>query len=314
MKRRDFLTSLLVGASTALTGNAAPQRSRRAKSRRPAPAPSKLDRVCVSTWSFRNAFESTRESGAPEPVEKLVLLDFAQMVADRYKVHNLEFVTPHFASLEPAYLNELKWNLTGARSRVANIVVSVKELQDGGGLSGSDPAVRVAALEASKKWIDIAKQLDARSVCCNPGAIDPQNLATTIDSYRRLAVYGRSKGIAVLIENQGEAGSAHPEALAQIVRGVGGPFVGALPDFGNFPDNQTRLRALPTLFSCARTVCHAAALKFDAGGNETAFDFQKCVQISKDAGFRGLYSVEYEANGDDYIGVQAVINELQKFL
>lgn len=315
MKRRDFLTSVVAGASAALTGNTAlPQRARRAKPHRAAAAPRKLDRLCVSSWSFRNSFESTRESGAAEPVEKLVLLDVPQMVADRYKVHNLEFVAPHFASLEPAYLNELKWNLVGARSRLVDIVVDIKELQDGGGLSGSDPAVRAAALEASKRWIDVAKQLEARSVCCDPGGSDPENLTATIDSYRRLAAYGRSKSVVVLIENHGETGAVHPEVLAQIFRGVGGPFVGALPDFGNFPDNQTRLRGLPVLFSYARTVCQATALKLDASGNETAFDFQKCVQISKDAGFRGLYSVEYEASGDDYVGVQAVINELLRFL
>ena len=314
MKRRDFLVSLAAGASAALPGAAAaPQRSRHAKVRRAPPAPSKLDRVCVSSWSFHNSFESTRKNGFTEPVEKMALLDFPQIVADRYKVHNLELVAPHFASIEPAYLNELKWNLSGAHSRLVNIPVDVKELQEGG-LSDSDPPVRTAAVEAAKAWIDIAKQLGARSVRCDPGAMDPEKLTTTIESYRRLAAYGRSKGIAVLIENQGKIGSAHPEALAQVFRAVGGRFVGALPDFGNFPDDGTRLRGLPILFSYARTVCHAKGLKFDGNGNESAFDFQKCVQISKDAGFHGVYSAEYEGTGDDYAGVQAVVSELLRYL
>jgi len=30
------------------------------------------------------------------------LLDFPEMIADRYKVHNLEFCAPHFASTEKA--------------------------------------------------------------------------------------------------------------------------------------------------------------------------------------------------------------------
>jgi Xylose isomerase-like TIM barrel len=314
MKRRDFLASVVAVASAALPAAASSQRTRRSKVHRAPRAPSKLDRVCVSSWSFRNSFESTRESGAPEPIEKLVLLDFPQIIADRYKVHNLEFVAPHFATLEPAYLNELRWNLAGAHSRVVNIPVDIKELQEGGGLSDSDPVIRTAALEGSKKWIDIARQIGARSVRCDPGGMDLANLTTTIDSYRRLAVYGRSKGVAVLIENHGEIGSAHPEALAQIFRAVAGPFLGALPDFGNFPDNGSRLRGLQVLFSYARTVCHAKGLKFDGNGNETVFDFQKCVQISKDAGYRGLYSIEYEGSGNAYIGVQAVINELLRFL
>src|SRR5215471_12516619 len=156
MERREFLNCLWAGPSFVLTAEGAPaQRPRRAKTHRAAPAPSKLDRVCVSSWSFHSSFESTRESGEPEPVEKLVLLDFPQVVADRYKVHNLELVAPHFASLEPAYLAELKWNLSGARSRVINIAVDVKELQDGGGLSDTDAPVRGAATEACKTWIDV---------------------------------------------------------------------------------------------------------------------------------------------------------------
>ena len=270
--------------------------------------------MCVSSRSFRNFFQSTRESAGPDPAERLVLLDLPQIVADRYKVHNLDFVAAHFASLEPAYLSELKWNLSGAHSRLVNIAVGVKELQKGAGLSDDDPAVRAAALEACKKWIDVARQLGARSVSCDAGAVDPANLTITIESFRSLAVYGRSKSIAVLIENDGETETARIEALAHIFRAVGGPFLGALPDFGNFPDNEVRLRELPILFAYARTVCHAKGLKLDANGNETAFDFAKCVQIAKNVGFRGLYSIEYADSGNAYLGVQTIVDELVRFL
>lgn len=314
MKRRDFLLSLVASASAALSAGAAVSgRSRRAKTRRAPPAPSKLDRVCVSTRSFRNFFESTRDSRAPQPVERLVLLDLPQIVADRYKVHNLEFSATHFASLEPAYLNELKWNLSGARSRLVNIAFDARELHEGGGLSDSDPAVRARALEACKKWIDIARQLGARSLSCDTG-IDPENLPIAIESYRTLAVYGRSRSVAVLIENGGETGSASFQVLTEILRADAGPFLGALPDFGNFPDSATRLRGLPILFSYARTVCHAKGVKLDANGNETTFDFSECVRIAKDARYRGLYSVEYTDSGSAYVGVQTVVDELLRFL
>ena len=47
-----------------------------------------------------------------------------------------------------------------------------------------------------------------------------------------------------MIENHGGVGSEHPEELIEIFKEVGGSFVGALPDFGNFPDEETRLRGL----------------------------------------------------------------------
>jgi len=315
MKRRDFLTSLLGGTVASILSPADFAQSRRRRaSHGPPPPPSKLDRVGVSSWSFHNYFASTRENSVSPPPQPLALLDFPQMIADRYKVHNLEFVAPHFASLELAYLQELKANLASVHSRVINIPVDIQEIWHGGGLSDADEAVRGAAIEASKKWIDIAGQLGARSVRCDPGGFNPDDLTLTIDSYRKLVAYGRAKNVAVLIENHGEIGSQHPGALVQVFRAVGGPYIGALPDFGNFPDNDTRLRGLPLLFPFARTVCHAKGLNLDANGNETAFDFQKCVEIAKAADFRGVYSIEYEGSGDAYAGVQAVVNELLRYL
>lgn len=315
MNRRDFMASFLAGmAASTVTPTAFAQSRRHHAAHHPASAPSKLDRVGISSWSFHNYFESTRESSVSPPAEHLALLDFPQMVADRYKVHDLEFVAPHFASVEPAYLQELKANLASVGSRLINIPVDIQEIWHGGGLSDPDALVRDAAVEASKKWIDIARLLGARSVRCDPGGFNPDDLTLTIDSYTKLAAYGRSKNVAVLIENHGEIGSEHPEALVQMFRAVGGPFIGALPDFGNFPDNETRLRGLPLLFPFARTVCHAKGLNLDANGNETAFDFQKCVEIAKSADFRGLYSIEFEGSGDAYAGVQAVVNELVRYL
>ncbi len=312
MKRRDFLTSLFSGAAAS---RAAFAQSRRHHAARHAPqAASKLDRVGISSWSFHNYFPSTRESSVSPPAERLALLDFPQMIADRFKVHNLEFVAPHFASVEPAYLQELKANLASAHSRLINVPVDIPEIWHGGGLSDPDAAVRDAAIEASQRWIEIAKQLGAHSVRCDPGSFNPDDLTVTIDSYRKLSAYGRSKNVAVLIENHGEIGSQHPEALVQLFRAVGGPFIGALPDFGNFPDNETRLRGLPLLFPYARTVCHAKGLDLDANGNETAFDFEKCVQTAKTADFKGIYSIEYEGAGDAFDGVQGVVNELVRYL
>ncbi len=312
MKRRGFLA--LIGGAAAAGRVAFAQSHHRHAAHHAPQAVSQLDRVGISSWSFHNHFQSTRDSSVSSPSEPMALLDFPEMIADRYKVHNLEFVAPHFASVEPAYLQELKANLVRVRSRLINIPVDIPEIWHGGGLSDPDAAVRDAAIDASGKWIDIAKQLGARSVRCDPGGFNPDDLTVTIDSYRKLAAYGRAKNVAVLIENHGEIGSQHPEALVQVFHAVGGPFIGALPDFGNFPDNETRLRGLPLLFPYARTVCHAKGLTLDANGNETAFDFQKCIEIAKNAAFKGIYSIEYEGSSDAYDGVQAVVDELIRYL
>jgi hypothetical protein len=93
-----------------------------------------------------------------------------------------------------------------------------------------------------------------------------------------------------------------------------GEHCGALPDMGNFPDEATRQRGLPLLYPYAPTVSHAKGLEFDEHGIERAFDFPRAMQAAKKAGFKGVFSVEYEGAGDAYIGVQNVVNELVRYL
>lgn len=315
MKRRDFFASLISSAAGTLKARAGSASStrRRTTRRTPVPAvPAQLGRVGVSTLSFRAYFEPARTESAP--AGRLALLDFPAMVADRFKIHNLEFSTEHLPSLEPVYLQELRSSMTRARSKLINILVDAKEIEQAGGLSDADPAVRAAAVVAVKSWIDIAKQLGARSVRCDPGCTDPENLASTVDSYEKLASYGRTKGITVLMENRCDAGCGRPEALVKILRAVASPFLGALPDFGEFPDEVTRLRGLPLLFPYAHTVCHVKDLQVDSSATETTFDLGRCMAISRRAGYKGIYSVEFDGRADPYQGVQGLVNELMRCL
>jgi Xylose isomerase-like TIM barrel len=325
MNRRDFFTwiagsSLAAGASGWAAGTGLVEGGQTTSTRHHTrtqatrkPHNPRLERVGISSWSFRDYFQATREPDSKLTGQMLALLDFPEMIADQYDVHNLEFVAPHFASTEPAYLQEIKSKLLVAHSRVVNIPVDIKEIWNEGGLSDPTADVRDAAIEASKKWIDIAKTLGARSVRCDPGKVNAEDLAPTIDSYRKLVAYGKPKGIYVIIENHGEIAD-HAELLVKIFKGVGSEFIGALPDFGNFSDEAARERGLTLLFPYGKTVCHAKGLEFEAGGNETKFDFPKCVEISRKAGYKGVYSIEYEGSGDPYAGVHEVVAELLRYL
>jgi len=276
--------------------------------------PDKRERISISTWSLHNYFQATREKEFTLPGDMVALLEFPEMIADRYKVHNLEFCAPHFASTEKTYLQEIKSRLVSAHSRVVNMPVDIDELWTGGGLSDTDNKVREAAVNGSKTWIDVAAAIGSKSVRCDPGKINPEDFSPTIDSYKRLAGYGRPKGVHVIIENHGGVGSEHPEDLVRLFDQAGTDAVGALPDFGNFPDDATREKGLTLLFPYAHVVCHAKGLEFDSAGNETKFDFPKCIEISKKARFTGVYSIEYEGPGDPYDGVQKTLDELLRYL
>jgi hypothetical protein len=312
MIRRDFFTRIAGGAGAVALGSELWGKTKR----HPASVDSsdKRNRVSISTWSLHNYFQATRAKDFTLPGDMLALLEFPEMIADRYKVHNLEFCAPHFASTEKAYLQELKSRLVRAHSHVVNMPVDIKELWTGGGLSDPDEEVRDAAVNGAKTWIDVAVAVGSKSVRCDPGKMNPEDLSPTADSYKRLAAYGRPKGVHVIIENHGGVGSEHPEELVRLFKQAGTEVVGALPDFGNFPDEVTREKGLTLLFPYAHVVCHAKGLVFDSAGNETKFNFPKCIEISKKAGFQGIYSIEYEGPGDPYEGVQKTLDELLKYL
>ena len=125
MVRRDFFVRLAAGAaSMGLGGNAFPYTKKKHK----APSlPHKLDRIAISTWSLHNYFRATRDSDFDLPGPMLALLDFPEMIINKYNVHHFEFCTSHFASTEPAYLRELKYVLVHSHSTVVNMPVDIDE-------------------------------------------------------------------------------------------------------------------------------------------------------------------------------------------
>lgn len=274
----------------------------------------KLNRISVSTWSFHNYFKATRDDDFKGTGAMLALLDFPGMVAEKYKTRHIEICAPHFESTSRSYLSDLKARLVMAQTQVVNMPIDIPEIWNKGGLSDPDAKVRDKAVAASQGWIDVAVVIGSKSVRCDPGKLDPKNLAPTVESYKKLSEYGKSKGIHVIIENHGGVGSEHPEELVNLFKQVGGHYVGALPDFNNFPDEPTREKGLALLFPYARVVCHAKGMEFDADGNEKLFNFPKCIEISKAAKYKGIYSIEFEGPGDPYVGVQNTLNELLRYL
>jgi len=286
MRRREFLVGTArVGAGLGAARGAFGQATR--------------ERICVSTWSFHNLFAATRDEHAPAPDKPLDVMDFPEMVADRYHVHNLEVVSPHFASREPAYLRDFQARLERAHSRLINIPLDFDELWEKPALSATNEKERQRAIAMYAEWFDAAHTLGARSVRCDPGLINLADLAPTIDSYQTLVARAQAKDLRVIVENHGSA-AAHPEQLVKVLKASG---AGALPDFGNFPDEATRTRGLRLLFPLAVTVCHAKL-------NPERFDFAACMRIAKAAQYRGVYSIEAGGGGDPYAAVEKVLHAL----
>jgi sugar phosphate isomerase/epimerase len=256
-------------------------------------------RIGVSSWSFHTFFE--RDKANPDKV-LWDARDFPEMIADRYQVHNVEMVLPHFGGVEPARLQDFKARLAKAHSRLVNIPLDYGELWNKASISSTDAAERQHAIGLYKQGIDVAVALECPSVRADPGKVNLDDPSITIESYRQLAAYARSKGIRLVVENHGDI-AKNPETLVTILKAAG---IGSLPDFGNFPDAETRDRGLRLLFSVVGDVAHA---KMREGQ-----DFGRCMTIAKDAGFTGIFSIEAGGRMDPYVEVQAIVDALVQHL
>jgi sugar phosphate isomerase/epimerase len=246
------------------------------------PRPAAMDRIGMTTVVFRFRFAQTRPRNYAGTEPLLTLLEVPEYFADRFGIHNVEFWSRHFDSLEPAYLADLKRALERTGSRLVNI-----QVDETYNLADADEAKRVEGVELVKRWVDAALQVGARSIRANPGSGD---VAAAVRSLREVADYAGPKGMVVLVENHGGI-SQNPEVLLTILDAIPGGNFGGLADFGNFDSEVARYEALAKLAPRAWLVSAKTQL-FDADGTHVSFDFDRCVRTCEEAGFTGIYSAE----------------------
>jgi hypothetical protein len=198
MQRREFLVSTaaavagLAGARLGWAQSAGPD-WRKVK-------PSTLDRISIMTLNFDRMLKL---ADAPEgPERTLELFDIAQMIADTYGVHKVEFQHYHIPSTEPSYLKELRAHIEKSKSRMTQINVEF------GNLNISAPRLRdrLMAIDLTKMWIDHAAALGALRVMINQGQLTEENKAIAIPALKTMTDYGRSKNIIVSVETRGGGG------------------------------------------------------------------------------------------------------------
>ena len=276
----------------------------------------KLRRIGVCSWSLHGYFPKTRPEDFKWPGKMLDLREYPELMADKYHIHNLELCSTHFGSTDPSYIKDLKAAIQKTHSRVTNMPVDYPADWQGTGLCNPDEKQWQWEIAERKKWIDIAAELSAQSIRPNPGGTTKMtDFSRPIAAYKALGDYGKSKGVKVLIENHGNvAGKA--ENIVAIIKGAGPKWVGAAPDFGNFPDAD-RYHGLELMFPYTSVVCHARYETpggAEMNGKMIQFDFARCMKIAQTAGFKGVYSAEFAGDGDPYEGIQKILDQLVKYL
>lgn len=201
MKRREFLITAASVAAAAGRRTVWAQAPKDVKQ-------STLDRIAIMTLNFQNILKVPDVEDNPN--RTLELFDIAQMIADKYGVHKVEFQHYHIPSTEPSYLKELRSHIEQSKSRMTQINLEFS------GLNMSAPRLRdrLMAIDLTKAWIDHAVMLGAQRVMINQGAqggtanVMPtqENKVYGIPALKAMADYGKSKGIIVSMETRGAGG------------------------------------------------------------------------------------------------------------
>jgi sugar phosphate isomerase/epimerase len=241
------------------------------------------ERIGMGTVIFRNRFEQTKPKGIAEIRNPLTLLSVPAYYRERFGVRNLEFWSNHFESLEKPYLLEVRERVKAARAELINVQVDAAY-----DLATMNEDERQRSLETVRQWIDAAALLGSRAVRINPGRAGG-SIERSVASLKEVNQYCISKRLPLLTENHFGL-EMNPDVHLQLREAAGPENVYTLPDFGNYPV-ETMWESLAKILPYAYVVS-AKAVDFNAQGEHTSYDFDRCVQMCERAGFKGLYLVE----------------------
>jgi sugar phosphate isomerase/epimerase len=179
-------------------------------------------------------------------------------------------------------------------------------------LADADPNVRRVGVQTAKDWLAGCKALGIVSMRMNspqalgpsirPNAMPrggdgyPRNfdlvplLDAAIESYKEMADFGGNLGIKVTIENHWGL-AADPMNIRIILDAVNHPYCEATPDFCNWEHEHMLFNGLKALAPYATATSQAKY--WDRWGDRN--DVQRSVRILLAGGFRGVFSLEYEA-------------------
>jgi sugar phosphate isomerase/epimerase len=247
------------------------------------------ERLAVASWPFRKLVDPKKGT--------LPLVDFPKMVVDRFGVHGIEPLDEHFLSTDAAYLDKFREAVAQCGSRVVNIPVG----RLGGSFYDADLEKRKHAVVSAKHWIDVASAVGSPSARVHIAAAkDPPNVGFASDSLKEVADYGEKNNVVVHLEND-DPRSEEAFFLVDVIKAAGTAWLRALPDFCNSMllerGSEYNYDAVRKMFDHAYGICHVKDSEQD-GKKMFHVDLARTFEIARAAGYRGYFSMEYDAEGD----------------
>ena len=270
----------------------------------------KLQRLACNSWPFRGYFDTPQMHQYRDPKDPLLTqADFPEFLADHFRIHNVEFLPQHFVDTDSATIEKVKAGLKKANSRCCNLMGV--ELPGGVFTRNAD---RQSMAREAERWVGVAIALGSPSITIaltGEGPVDAHvaayNLKPTVDS-------AQQRGIKVLFHND-DMQRESAETLTAVIKELGHDRSGMCPDFGNFATKSASfaLSQLRMLAPYASNICHSKDGIADKGVFY-ADNFPASMKVMRDAGFRGLYSLEFEGLGTPLDGVRRLLHMTEEYL
>lgn len=263
-------------------------------------------RLAVASYPFRK-FVNPKDGSLP-------LVEFPKMVVDRFGVHGIEPLDAHFPSLDDRYLDTFRNALEKVKAHVVNIPVG----RLGASFYDPNPSNRQLAVQNAKRWVEVAAKLGSPGIRAHVRRAKDAapNVDFAAESLRILAEYGAENKIVIHLEND-DPQSEPPFFLVDVIKKASTPWLRSLPDFCNSmlleKGEAFNDRALEALFHVAYAISHVKDSEQD-GKKFFRIDLAKAFAIAKDTGYRGYFSMEYDAEGDPYKPTTHLIEQSLKYL
>lgn len=259
--------------------------------------------ISLAAWSLHRTI-GKREGQVP-------MLDMPKLAREKWDIGGIELVNNMLAESEKPYLDELAKNAAAHNVKILLIMI------DGQGDAGADNEERRAlCVKNHSRWIDIAADFGCHSIRMNWGGA-PKNVhedaealkaftERSVPTFQAICEHGEKKNINVLIENHWGA-SSYIGPLTGLMKAVGHPRFGILPDFGNFPDDVDKYEAVDAFMPYAKALSAKCYDFDDVTGLETKIDFEKMLQIAVDKhGYNQWIGIEFEGDRlSEYDGIAA---------
>jgi sugar phosphate isomerase/epimerase len=221
--------------------------------------------------------------GSPEP-QGLVLLDLPEALK-RHGYGAVQICHFHLPSCAPEYLEQLRSALRKADVELEALLI------DDGDLTDPEHADQVEAWMSH--WLDIAAALGATRARLLVGRAEPTPELIRECAGRLVRLANAHPSVRIVLENW--TGVLRDARFVQTMLLETDGAVGLLIDLGNWRGPH-KYEELARIASFAES-CHAKC-RF-AGAVPDAVDFQRSLQVLKDAGYNGPLALIYDGAEDD---------------